>query len=152
MTLVLISEKERVEYKLLTCDRVPLTYWADLYALYVGLDKSVEASAGKIDAVVTLKVPQCLDPVRWLDCLVWTIYSKASVATESLQIWVKRSDDQIVCYYAVGEGGTMWVGKSDASECFKASEETVRMLAHQSKEYCCKPKTFQLGMRQKGNE
>lgn len=57
----------------------------------------------------------------------------------SLELLVVGRPGETTLYYAVGETGSLLVSKTNSSDTIEIHEETVKVLAGESTEYCNYP-------------
>lgn len=137
---------------MVVCDGLSAHYLIDLYRLY-GKTCGLPDAGGKISSVLTIR-GQDSNPKEWLGCVKWSRFRRAppAVATMcaataaaangndlmSLEVLVERPGETSL-YYAVGESGTLLVSSSNPSDTMEIHEETVKILAGESCEYCTCP-------------
>lgn len=136
ISLILSSDSERVEYTLLICARVPVSYLMDLYSLYRGIDTR-PTGPGFVQTVTTLNVDEIVNPEEWLHCLKWSRFQKRG-QDSSLEWFVARPKGSTF-YYSIGDSGTLLVSRENPCETLRVNRETVEMVSGNSVEYCVKP-------------
>lgn len=136
VTLILIDDKNREEFKLLTCERVAVSYLQDLYSLYKDVDSLPPIPPSPVKSVITLQVKEIIHPKVWLDCLKWTRFEELQPHS-SLEWFVVRSENSGF-YYSVGEEGTLLIPR-DGCNSIQIHSETVKTVCGKSLLFCNAP-------------
>lgn len=137
ITLILIDSEQRVEYTLLVCERVSISYLMDLYRLYRGI-KGHSVPSTRIKSVTTLNVDRVLDPKEWLKCIQWARYQHDGHA--SSMEWFIARPDQSAFYYSLGDGGCLLVPRDNTQlEMLEIHRETVSTVAGLNVNFCKQP-------------
>ncbi|GIY73865.1 hypothetical protein CEXT_54921 [Caerostris extrusa] len=133
-----MNESERMEYSLLICSKVPVSYLMDLYCLYRGIN-SPPMGPFYVKTVTVLCVEKVVDPEEWLYCIKWSKY-QSQCEHSSLELFISRRNRSLF-YYAVGDVGNLLVSREN-NHTIQIHSETVQMLTGITGEYCHKPAIY----------
>ncbi|GFU30114.1 uncharacterized protein TNCV_4862441 [Trichonephila clavipes] len=141
VTLVLVNDQQRLEYTLLVCERVAVSYLMDLYALFTGVNAPRMPNT-LLKSVTTLNVDKILEPYKWLQCIQWTRYQQQGQKV-SLEWFITRPNNSGF-YYSLGEEGSLLVSRKNNMEMIQIHPETVRTIAGLSTIFCTRPTLQQI--------
>lgn len=125
-----------MEYTVLACKRVSVSYLMDLYALYLGKDTTLVPPV-PVKSVVTLNVEKIIDPEKWLNCIKWARYQNQHTKL-SLEWFIARPKNSGF-YYSVGEDGSLLMPRNSYLNTIQIHPETVKTISGKSVRYCSKP-------------
>lgn len=135
MTLILIaSNGQRAEYKILTCEYVLKSYIQDLYNLYIG--KFINQAHELVQSATAIYVENVIHPKEWLNCIKWSRAQNMNNES-SLELFVARSKNSSF-YYAVGPSGNVLMNSNN--DVLKIHNSTVEILSGNIKYICKNPK------------
>ncbi|GFW97217.1 uncharacterized protein TNCV_4784311 [Trichonephila clavipes] len=141
VTLVLVNDQQRLEYTLLVCKRVAVSYLINLYALFTGVNAPRMPNT-LLKSVTTLNVDKILESYKWLQCIQWTRYQQQGQKV-SLEWFIARSNNSGF-YYSLGEEGSLLVSRKNNMEMTQIHPEMVRTIAGLSTIFCTRPTLQQI--------